>query len=157
MSWTDDDLIGLRIKGSPSDRNRKGNVSRGAHPARSVEPDPRVVRNEPTPKPAKKHRYVDFPRICAAAGVPEPLAEHRFDPKRRWRFDFAWPDHKVALEVDGGVFANGRHTRGSGFVKDMEKLNAAAIAGWRVVRVTPNDVNTLGVSLAQQAIRAPRF
>lgn len=34
---------------------------------------------------------------------PEFVREHRFHPTRRWRFDFAWPDEKVALEVEGGT------------------------------------------------------
>lgn len=69
-----------------------------------------------------------------------PTPEHRFDPSRRWRFDFAFPDVRIALEVEGGVFTNGRHTRGLGFLKDMEKYNRAAVLGWRVLRTTPSDL-----------------
>ena len=61
-----------------------------------------------------------------AAGLPEPVREFKFHPTRRWRFDFAWPDHKVAAEVEGGTWTGGRHTRGSGFEKDCHKYNAAA-------------------------------
>ena len=75
-------------------------------------------------------------RQCQAAGLPSPVGELRFHPSRRWRFDWAWPDQKVALEVDGAVFTQGRHTRGAGVEKDMEKLNEAAILGWRVLRVS---------------------
>ena len=71
-------------------------------------------------------------------GVPEPATEHRFHPKRKWRFDFAWPDVRLALEVEGGVWTGGRHTRGSGFLGDVEKYNAAAVMGWRVLRCTPS-------------------
>lgn len=71
-------------------------------------------------------------------GLPEPTTEHRFHPKRKWRFDYAWPDVRLALEVEGGVWTGGRHTRGSGFLGDMEKYNAAAAMGWRVLRCTPN-------------------
>ena len=52
----------------------------------------------------------------------------------------AWPAAKVALEVEGAVWVQGRHTRGSGFVKDMEKYNAAASAGWRVFKCVPADL-----------------
>lgn len=62
--------------------------------------------------------------------------EYKFHPTRRWRFDFAIPDHMVAIEVEGGTWANGRHTRGSGFEKDCEKYNAATLDGWRVFRFT---------------------
>jgi len=79
----------------------------------------------------------------AAFGLPEPEREHRFDPPRKWRFDFAWPTKKIALEVEGGVWTGGRHTRGGGFMKDMEKYNQAAIIGWRVVRCVPSEVKGL--------------
>ncbi len=64
--------------------------------------------------------------------IPTPQREYRFHPVRRWRFDFAWPAQKLALECDGGQWKRngGRHARDS----DREKLNAAAILGWRVMR-----------------------
>lgn len=77
---------------------------------------------------------------CRAFNLHIPVREHRFCTTRRWRIDYAWPDHKLAVEVDGGAFTQGRHTRGAGFVKDMEKQNALAIAGWRILRFTPQDV-----------------
>ena len=69
-----------------------------------------------------------------------PELEFKFHPERRWRFDFAWPEHKLALEVEGAVWAGGRHTRGSGFVKDMEKYNKAVLLGWRILRTTPQNL-----------------
>lgn len=73
----------------------------------------------------------------AAVRLPEPVTEHRFLPPRRWRFDVAWPAHKVAVEVDGGTWIGGRHVTGAGFERDAEKLNTAAVEGWLVLRVTP--------------------
>jgi very-short-patch-repair endonuclease len=70
------------------------------------------------------------------------IREHRFHPSRRWRFDCAWPFHMVALEVDGGSWVGGRHTTGSGFEKDCEKLSEAAALGWRVLRVTPRQIES---------------
>lgn len=81
-----------------------------------------------------------FMASCMAAHIDVPTPEFRFHPKRRWRFDFAWPDHKVALEVQGGIFTQGRHTRGAALEKEHEKLNSAAILGWRVLYVTPKQV-----------------
>lgn len=78
-----------------------------------------------------------FERLLRSVGLPAPVREHRFHPVRRWRFDYAWIEHKVALEVEGGVWTGGRHTRGAGFLGDIEKYNAAVLAGWRVVRVVP--------------------
>ena len=72
--------------------------------------------------------------------LTHPLEEVKFHPSRKWRFDYAWPDKMVALEVEGGVWTMGRHTRGIGFVRDMEKYNAATLLGWRVLRVPIADL-----------------
>lgn len=72
-------------------------------------------------------------------GIKTPEREYKFHEKRKWRFDYAWPDKKIAVEKEGGVWSHGRHTRGSGFVKDMEKYNEAGRLGWRVFRFVPRD------------------
>lgn len=91
-----------------------------------------------------------FVRLCARTGVPIPVCEHAFAldhmPPRKWRFDFAWPAHRVALESEGGVWSSGAHTRAEHFLSDMEKYNAAALHGWRVFRTVPGqllDLSTL--------------
>lgn len=71
---------------------------------------------------------------CRQLGLPEPEREFRFAPPRRWRADFAWPTLRVLVEIEGGIWTGGRHTRGSGFEADMAKYNAAALAGWTVLR-----------------------
>lgn len=76
-----------------------------------------------------------FALHCRAEGL-RPEREYRFDPARRWRFDFAFPDSRVAVEVEGGTWIAGRHNRGSSIAKDFEKYNAACHAGWRVYRYT---------------------
>lgn len=68
--------------------------------------------------------------------LPTPEREYRFCEHRRWRFDFAYPRQKLALELQGGNWVQGRHTRGQGFENDCEKFSAAAILGWRVLLVT---------------------
>ena len=75
-----------------------------------------------------------------ALKIPEPTLEYRFAYPRRWRFDLAWPDDLVALEIEGAVWTQGRHTRGKGFEADMEKYNAAAERGWFVFRFSPQMV-----------------
>jgi very-short-patch-repair endonuclease len=74
--------------------------------------------------------------------LPQPEREYRFDPKRRWRFDFAWPLGTVAMEVEGGSWVGGAHTRGAHFEQDAEKYNEAALAGWLVLRVTPRQIDS---------------
>lgn len=63
-------------------------------------------------------------------------AEWRFHPTRRWRFDYAIPALKIAIEIDGGVWEYGRHNNPQGYINDMEKLNTAASMGWLVLRFT---------------------
>ena len=65
--------------------------------------------------------------------------EYQFHPKRKWRFDYAIPNYRVAIEVEGGVWTQGRHIRPNGFLNDMEKYNAATVMGWRILRTTPKD------------------
>lgn len=74
-----------------------------------------------------------FALHCKASGL-NPEREFKFHPSRRWRFDFAFPERMCAVECEGAVWTNGRHTRGSGFVADLEKYNAAAALGWFVFR-----------------------
>ena len=78
-----------------------------------------------------------FDRLCAVTGLPTPVPEFRFSPPRKWKFDFAFVAQKVALEVQGGLFIQGRHSRGAALLKEHEKLNEAAAQGWRVLFVVP--------------------
>lgn len=71
-----------------------------------------------------------------ALGLPTPEVQYRFAAPRRWRLDFAWLDRGLALEVDGGTWIQGRHVRGKGYEQDVEKLNEAALRGFRTLRVT---------------------
>ncbi len=71
---------------------------------------------------------------------PDPVREYTFHPTRKWRFDFAWPDRKLALEAEGGVFINGGHSRGAAYTKDTEKYNQAIVLGWKVLRYTVKNV-----------------
>lgn len=87
-----------------------------------------------------------FWRDC---GLPAATPEFQFHPARKWRFDFAFLERcgsnalPLAIEVQGGIWTGGRHSRGSGLVKEHEKLNAAAVLGWRVLFCTPSEVLTL--------------
>ncbi len=63
------------------------------------------------------------------------VKEYRFCSDRKFRFDRAWPAARVGIEVDGGIWTQGRHTRGSGYLKDLEKFALAFSAGWWVLRV----------------------
>lgn len=81
-----------------------------------------------------------------------PSLEHRFHPVRFWKFDAAWPEYKIAAEVEGGIWGKdeeqGRHTRGQGYVNDMEKYNAAQLLGWIVLRYEPSKINFVQIKEA---------
>lgn len=78
-----------------------------------------------------------FALLAHTLGPGKPEAEFRFHPTRRWRFDYAWPAHMVALEYEG-IYGRGgsRHTSLAGYAGDAEKYSEAAILGWCVIRVT---------------------
>jgi very-short-patch-repair endonuclease len=74
-----------------------------------------------------------------------------FAPKRRWRADFMikhprFIEPPLLVEIDGGTWSSSRHTSGAGFRRDLEKLNAATLAGYRVLRFLPEQV-TSGAAL----------
>lgn len=70
-----------------------------------------------------------------AINLPEPQREYRFHKTRKWRFDFAYPERKIAIEVEGGTYSRkSRHTSPLGYRADCEKYNSANALGWHVYR-----------------------
>ena len=80
------------------------------------------------------HLENKFFQLLKQEKIPLPEKEYKFDSTRKWRFDFAYPKIKLAIEIEGAVWTQGRHTRGSGFIKDCEKYNQATLLGWRLLR-----------------------
>ena len=68
------------------------------------------------------------------------LKEFRFAPPRRWKFDYLLKDGRTAIEIEGGLYVQGRHTRGAGYQADLEKYNEATKMGFRVYRFSTQDV-----------------
>jgi len=77
------------------------------------------------------------------------IKEWRFDPERRWRFDYV--DYVLnadnqkclmyrAFEIEGAIYTRGRHTRGVGYQADLDKYNQATAMGFRVFRFSTTDV-----------------
>lgn len=90
------------------------------------------------PKPDRAEELATF---CRIHGLPEPVREFRFCA-RKWRIDLAWPEEKLAVEIEGGVWTKGRHTRPKGFLGDLEKYNSLSLLGWSLLRFTPQQVRT---------------
>jgi very-short-patch-repair endonuclease len=79
---------------------------------------------------------------CKAMNLPAPVPEFRFHPTRRWKIDFAWPDWRLAVEIEGGLYGRGRHVSIKGFKKDIEKYNTLAVMGWKLLRFLPEQVKS---------------
>lgn len=79
-------------------------------------------------------------QVWRQRGLPTPEPEHRFHPRRKWRFDFAFHRQKVAIEIQGGIFMRrGGHNTGMALRREHEKRNAAAVLGWRILYCEPRE------------------
>jgi hypothetical protein len=93
--------------------------------------------------------------LCGAYDIPEPTAEYKFHPDRKFKFDYAFIEQKIAVEIEGGIFPfvdkrgayhkHGAHGSISGILRDMEKYNLAAVLGWRILRYQPGKINYLQI------------
>jgi len=78
--------------------------------------------------------------LLLEAGLPRPEPQYKFayaELGRKWAADFCWVEQRLIVEIQGGVWSGGRHTSGSGYTKDCEKLNMAQELGYRVLYYTP--------------------
>lgn len=82
------------------------------------------------------------------AGAPAPEREFMFHAERKWAADLAWPDRRLLVEFEGGIYSNGRHVRGVGYENDCHKYNAACLSGFRLLRFTAGMVDD-GLALDQ--------
>lgn len=93
------------------------------------------------PKKGPSELELAFAKQIADARLPNPLLEFKFMQARDWRFDYAWPDFMLAVEVQGMV-----HRIKNRFLNDVEKLAYAQMHGWTVLLVAGQDVrNPRGV------------
>ena len=83
----------------------------------------------PVPTPAKDYRAVLLRQILREE-LPRPELEYKFDPSRGWRIDLAYPELKLAIEVEGMA-----HRVRERFLSDIEKYDALMFAGWRLLRI----------------------
>ena len=93
----------------------------------------------------------------SSGGVPFVREHHPFPgckrPLNQYRFDFAWPGHKVAVEIEGGIWTKGSHCRPKRYISDCHKYNAAAIDGWLVLRYTDVDLKPDAIDATIEQIR----
>ena len=81
-----------------------------------------------------------FLQCWKAIGGKAPVTEMQFHQDRKWRWDFAWPEVRLAIEIQGGIWAKGGHSSGKGITRDCEKFGAAAILKWHVIPMTPDQI-----------------
>lgn len=74
--------------------------------------------------------------------------EYKFHSERKWRADFHLVGKMILVEVEGGIWSGGRHTRGKGYIGDMEKYNAATMLGYQVIRFSTEQVKS-GLAIQQ--------
>ena len=84
---------------------------------------------------------------------PDLEREYRFHHERRWRADFAHVGARVLIEIEGGIWVNGRHNRAAGFNADLEKYLAAGLSGWRVFRFGPDQITLENVERLAEQVR----
>ena len=88
-----------------------------------------------------------------AIRLPAPEREFKAVEGRKFKWDFAWPDHSLLLEIQGQIWRKGGHTTGTGILRDMEKLNLAVLNGWRVLQVAREHIESgQAVKWVQQAL-----
>lgn len=106
-----------------------------------------------------------------ASDLPQPEQEYKFARDivghgpgirkrlraaglRDWRLDFAWAGQKVAVEIEGGTWVHGSHTRGGRYALDCFKYNQAALDGWVVLRFTTDMLDRDPGGCVEQVVAA---
>ncbi len=122
-----------------------------------IEPGPKKPRKSlqdaESARASKKSKEAQITAYCQNRGLPVPYFEYPFHPTRNWRFDMLFSDW-LAVEVQGGLFVQGRHSRGAALLDEHEKLNEAVIAGFAVMFCTPQDLETGAIyALVERALK----
>lgn len=136
MSWSENDIKKLASNGKI--RGYKANTKK----------QKKYSTKSPKNIPAAKGKALTWLDLTLPAWSKkmniEMVKEFRFDESRKWRFDFAWPAQKIAVEFEGGIYLQkSGHNTAKHYTKDTEKYNTATVLGWRVIRVTAINYKTV--------------
>lgn len=137
MSFTRKDIEDLKASGKI-----RGFVDTHK-PAKNIPHE--TVKNIPKGKKRSKTKEWISKNLWALARAKklELKTEHEFHPERKWRFDWCFPHHKIAIEYEGLMSEKSRHTTVSGFTGDADKYNAAQSLGWKVLRYTAKNYKSI--------------
>lgn len=111
--------------------------------------------SKPKRKPQKSEWEERFWDQCRTSGIPLPVRQFAFAKciGRKYAADFAWPDERLIVEIQGGIFVGGRHNHGAGFEADLERNNLASSIGWKVLQFSPRHVRSgWGLELTKVAL-----
>jgi len=91
----------------------------------------------------KKHEAAFLFQI-QSLGIKEPVQQFKFRETRKWRVDFAWPERKLAVEIEGGIWrrGGGAHSHPVNIERDIDKGNALAMAGYHLLRFTDKHIRS---------------
>lgn len=151
--WTDSDLQALQKKGLIVEEQIKGNVPRYPNPKSSPKASKSIDKKGNVPLKVEKisveKNAIGFilKSFHQHDMIPEYVTEHQFDDKRRFRFDWAIPELKIAIEYEGIFSEKSGHTTVNGYTKDVKKYNLATIQGWKVLRYTALNYSDLAQDL----------
>jgi very-short-patch-repair endonuclease len=94
-----------------------------------------------------------FEHLWAEWGGPPLTKEYKFSAARRWRADYCHEDSRTLIELEGGIYSGGRHSRAAGFKADCDKYNAAAMLGYTVLRLGTGQVDAAHVAEIADYVR----
>lgn len=84
-----------------------------------------------------------FFALLISQGLPLPEKEVKMIDGRRYRIDYAWPDLRLGVEIQGGVYTRGAHGSITGILQGYKKSNDAALYGWTLLYFTPAEMKSL--------------
>lgn len=100
------------------------------------------LKDKPLLVKSQSRKLADkFERIWKDLGGEPWTPEYKFHPTRKFLLDYAWPDIKVGLEINGGSWSKiSGHNSGKGLNRDAEKGNLAQAEGWTYIVFTTDMV-----------------
>lgn len=150
--WSAQDLADLNERRARSIDLTGGQAKKRPKPDKPKKA-PKNALTQQEYKDWKSHALIR--RLHHEYGYPMAEREYRFHPVRRWKFDYAYPEYQIAIEIEGGAWIGGRHVRGKGYISDMEKYNEATRFNWRLFRFTPQQaVNGYALNFMRRVLAA---
>jgi hypothetical protein len=136
--WSD---IALRVAQSNPDVTivGDGNVT-------DVTPGGLIVLRGATHQVERSALADKFEYLWCLLNGPSLVKEYRFHVARRWKFDYYHEPTMTAIELEGGLYSGGRHSRAEGYLSDIEKYNAASMQGIVILRLGTGQVDAAHIA-----------